>query len=454
VPGGSSVVAQTITNPLLSFQFPSGASSQFGQVVDSGLSTSRTVRCSASAAASSLSGDNLKDQVYSAFTRSTTFSRVSAGTPDTVMPFEQPHNAVHVDAACGNHFSSVGNAGFDPLFMLHHANIDRLWAIWQEIYSVSIPSGSTTGGSWSINQGSSFTASTGLSPFYRTSSTRWTTSNLLQTSALGYTYTGIDLSASAATRRANANTIVNQLYSPTGSGSGGGGSGPVNPRRPTNPRRGNKKRADEDATDKTATDKPATDKPAADKPKADDTKTDKPKTDPSVKADPTGNATVPSSSDLSNAVPRRFFAKITVDTNKLPTLPISLKFYIEGDLAGSFTLLHAPQDTIAKGEVPLHRVLSETGYQDKFTDDEMEDKIEEALQVVFLRPDDTTIDPESVAGAYTVDVESAELIPNKKIDQLPGYGKSSRRRITPGLIGGRFPPIKGLGGKKPARRSA
>lgn len=40
----------------------------------------------------------------------------------------QPHNTVHriIGGLMGNPFS----AGFDPLFWLHHANIDRLWEVW------------------------------------------------------------------------------------------------------------------------------------------------------------------------------------------------------------------------------------------------------------------------------------------------------------------------------------
>lgn len=415
VPGGSGVVAQSITNPLLSFRFPSGASQRFGQVVDSSLSSTATVRCSAAAAGSELAGDNLKDQVYSSFTRSTTFSQLSAGTSDSVSPLEQPHNAVHVDAACGNHFSSVGAAGFDPLFMLHHCNVDRLWAIWQEIYSTSIPSGSTTGGSWSINSGSSFSMNTQMSPWLRTSSSRWTPAQAISTTTFGYVYPGIDVTASTSTRRANANALVNRLYSPTGSGSGN--DRPVNSRRPTNPRRTAVTKREEEE-------------------------------EKQVETKATGNST-----SLADSMPRRFFAKITVDTNKLPTMPITMKFYVGSDIAGSYTLLNAPQDTIAKGEVPLHRVLKNAGYNDKYTYDEMEDKIEEDLQIVFLLPDDTVVDPASVEGAYTVDVESAELIPNSKITDLPSYGKAVRRRIKPGSLL-RYPAVKGITGKKTQRRRA
>jgi hypothetical protein len=39
-----------------------------------------------------------------------------------------PHGAIHVDV--GGWMSSVPTAGQDPIFYLHHCNIDRLWNLW------------------------------------------------------------------------------------------------------------------------------------------------------------------------------------------------------------------------------------------------------------------------------------------------------------------------------------
>ena len=40
-----------------------------------------------------------------------------------------PHGSIHV--AVGGHMSGFDTAGLDPLFWLHHANIDRLWEVWR-----------------------------------------------------------------------------------------------------------------------------------------------------------------------------------------------------------------------------------------------------------------------------------------------------------------------------------
>ena len=45
---------------------------------------------------------------------------------------QQPHNLVH--DAIGGWMGNPNTAGLDPIFWLHHANIDRLWQVWVERY--------------------------------------------------------------------------------------------------------------------------------------------------------------------------------------------------------------------------------------------------------------------------------------------------------------------------------
>ena len=40
---------------------------------------------------------------------------------------QQPHDHVHVDVGAGGLMSDPRTAALDPIFWLHHANIDRLW---------------------------------------------------------------------------------------------------------------------------------------------------------------------------------------------------------------------------------------------------------------------------------------------------------------------------------------
>lgn len=53
----------------------------------------------------------------------------------TSTSFESPHNNVHNAVGCFNGtMYDLNWSAFDPAFMLHHANVDRLIALWQAIY--------------------------------------------------------------------------------------------------------------------------------------------------------------------------------------------------------------------------------------------------------------------------------------------------------------------------------
>src|SRR5262249_10583309 len=86
-----------------------------------------------------------------------------------------PHNAVHVDV--GGEWTKAGKtldgwmidpdtAALDPIFWLHHANIDRLWTVWNRISKLNTdPAGSVNVGgkniSWSTSVKFSFNDATG-----------------------------------------------------------------------------------------------------------------------------------------------------------------------------------------------------------------------------------------------------------------------------------------------------
>ena len=48
-----------------------------------------------------------------------------------------PHGSVHVRT--GGHMGSVPLAAYDPIFYLHHCNVDRLWARWQQSHPGPLP---------------------------------------------------------------------------------------------------------------------------------------------------------------------------------------------------------------------------------------------------------------------------------------------------------------------------
>ncbi len=84
-----------------------------------------------------------------------------------------PHGSVH--GLTGGHMSSVPTAGFDPIFFLHHCNVDRLWWNWQQTHpAVAMPANEATHP---------------LDPFTKPYSNSWQVgSDVQSTDALGYRY--------------------------------------------------------------------------------------------------------------------------------------------------------------------------------------------------------------------------------------------------------------------------
>jgi tyrosinase len=56
---------------------------------------------------------------------------------DLIQRLENKHNAVHMWV--GGEMQNQGFAAFDPLFWAHHAMVDRLWAMWQNLHPGATP---------------------------------------------------------------------------------------------------------------------------------------------------------------------------------------------------------------------------------------------------------------------------------------------------------------------------
>ncbi|KAG9032088.1 hypothetical protein FRB95_001949 [Tulasnella sp. JGI-2019a] len=117
--------------------------------------------------------------------------------------FESIHDDVHVQTGGNGHMSSIPVAGFDPIFWLHHSNVDRLLALWQAIHYEAFMDEET--------------ANKGLPPFRNSPSTFWTSSEVRKFIPLNYTYPefeGLDLTDQAAVKVA-IRKKVHELYGPT-----------------------------------------------------------------------------------------------------------------------------------------------------------------------------------------------------------------------------------------------
>ncbi|KAF7560560.1 hypothetical protein G7046_g3578 [Stylonectria norvegica] len=207
-----------IDNPLYTFKFPKSAlSGQFGTFDQQ--NRAQIYRCTSpqsypSSANGLLAKESYKQWVYDAFTYSTTFKQF-ASTASSGVSLEQIHNAVHWDGACGGQFLDADFAAYDPLFMMHHCNVDRLWTYWQFIRPTeSLFTGSYAGGSrYSTPDGTSINTGSPLSPFFSAPGKLHTPTSVVSIKPFGYTYQGLEYwKKSAAQLKTDATALINQLY--------------------------------------------------------------------------------------------------------------------------------------------------------------------------------------------------------------------------------------------------
>ena len=133
---------------------------------------------------------------------------------------ENMHNAIHSLVGNGGHMSFVPYAGFDPIFWLHHANVDRLFAIWQAIYPDSYTTAEADGfGTYTIAPGAIEDVNTPLTPFHSDNwGTLYTSATARSTRPFGYTYPEVvDWGINATHLAFNTRAAINKLYNPTGS---------------------------------------------------------------------------------------------------------------------------------------------------------------------------------------------------------------------------------------------
>lgn len=113
------------------------------------------------------------------------------------------------------YFLQLEYSAFDPVFWLHHCNVDRLFAIWQAIYPNSwIEPEETEMETATIKSGDILTGETQLKPFHKNAAGDfWTSTTSRDVTAFGYTYPEIQGGTPASTRQA-----VNTLYGSSSAG--------------------------------------------------------------------------------------------------------------------------------------------------------------------------------------------------------------------------------------------
>lgn len=215
-PNGSGLKSIEVENPLRYYHFPKAAiNQQFGSFNrDAQIYKCRSPQSYPSSANKAMAGRSYKSWVYDAFTRSTTFDQF-ASTGSSGISLEQIHNAIHWDGSCGYQFLDADYSGFDPLFMLHHTQVDRLWAYWQAMKpSQALFSGSYSGGArFSTPEGTTITTGSPLKPFFSAPGKFHTSSSVKSIKGFGYSYEALEYwKKTDKQMQTDATALINKLY--------------------------------------------------------------------------------------------------------------------------------------------------------------------------------------------------------------------------------------------------
>jgi len=173
------------------------------------------------------------------------FSNTSTGARQTLpgppptrrgVSLEGVHNGVHNSlGGPGGHMTYTEVAGFDPIFFLHHCNVDRLLALWQSVYDDTnnpetwVQKVKENGpGTWTYPGGELETSEdTPLTPFRKRQQKEnddgtidqddlgafYTSKDVRSLEGLGYTYPEILEWKGLELKRAEKLTKINQMYS-------------------------------------------------------------------------------------------------------------------------------------------------------------------------------------------------------------------------------------------------
>ncbi|KIV99429.1 uncharacterized protein PV09_08861 [Verruconis gallopava] len=126
---------------------------------------------------------------------------------------ESIHDQVHMNIGGNGHMGDLGHAGFDPAFWLHHANVDRLLALWQIAQDKTWFSPGLSGvATYTTPANEQVDGTSPLTPFYKdaSSQTFWTPNEVEDWTTFGYTYP--EVMNGLSTDKSSVISAINSLY--------------------------------------------------------------------------------------------------------------------------------------------------------------------------------------------------------------------------------------------------
>jgi tyrosinase len=145
------------------------------------------------------------NQVYNAFSTEALDEDDGNFNPTSL---EALHDNIHV--LTGGHMGIVPQAAYDPVFWLHHANVDRVFALYQAAYPDKwIVESAEVGQNMWYTSGTVKDGSSGLEPFHQTSQgDLWVSDDVRDTRKFNYVYDDLYNQGAAP--------LINSLYGDNG----------------------------------------------------------------------------------------------------------------------------------------------------------------------------------------------------------------------------------------------
>lgn len=172
-----------------------------------------------------INGASIRDSVYNLIAQQSNYPAFSnTGYTGSLRngsynSLESIHNQIHALSGGTGHMGYIPYSAFDPLFFLHHANVDRLDAIRGAIYPDSYVEPQTNQeGTYIYPAGTVEDANTPLMPFRSDADGSFHTAITARyPKNFGYSYPEIvDWGVDAAQVSSNVRAAFNALYNPTG----------------------------------------------------------------------------------------------------------------------------------------------------------------------------------------------------------------------------------------------
>lgn len=158
---------------------------------------------------------SIQQRLYALFANSGNYSTwsneawIPDGSNSSLDSIESLHDTIHL-ASGGNfgHMAVIAYSSFDPVFFLHHTNVDRLFAMWQVIHNNSwLEPMSAILPTRTIKTGDNQTSTTDLTPFFRNATHFWNPDQVRDHKVFGYSYVEV-----ATGNRSEVITAINKLY--------------------------------------------------------------------------------------------------------------------------------------------------------------------------------------------------------------------------------------------------